>query len=262
MKKLFHYLNIWWLMSKNSFVVVLYSKLSLFIFLAGKIFRFTFFLLFLFFLIKGTRSLAGYNFQEVAFFFLIFNLIDIGAQFLFRETYRFRSLVVSGDFDLVLVKPMSALFRSLMGGADVIDLITIPPLIVAICYIGHGLNPSLLNTAYGILLILNAFLISAALHIIILGIGIITLEVDNLMMIYRDFTSLGKLPVDIYRQPVRFAITYLIPIGVMVTFPAKALLGLVSFWGVVSSLVLSLVLIFLAIRFWNYALTRYTSASS
>ena len=54
-------------------------------------------------------------------------LIDVISQFLFREVYRFRPLVVSGEFDLVLVKPVSSLFRSLAGGADVIDLITIPP---------------------------------------------------------------------------------------------------------------------------------------
>jgi len=40
------------------------------------------------------------------------------AQLLFRDVYRFRPKVVSGDFDLILVKPINPLFRVLLGGAD------------------------------------------------------------------------------------------------------------------------------------------------
>jgi ABC-2 type transport system permease protein len=200
--------------------------------------------------------------MQTIFFFLTFNLIDVFAQFLFREVYRFRPLVVSGSFDLVLSKPISPLFRSLMGGADILDLITIPPLIYGIIYIGLALSPTLLHTAFYLLLIINGFLIATAFHIAVLSLGIITLEIDHTIMIFRDLTSLGRFPVDIYKEPLRGVITYLIPVGIMVTLPAKALMGLVSPAGVLGSLILGFFSVIIALKFWNFALTKYSSASS
>ncbi len=262
MKIVKRYLKIWWLMSRNSFMSVLGQKLSLSIFLTGKILRFIFFLAFMVFLLGGTKSLAGYDLNQTVVFFMSFMLIDVISQFLFREVYRFRPLVVSGDFDLVLVKPVSALFRSLAGGADVIDLITIPPLLILTYIAGSALQPSFIQAAIFILLILNGLLIACAFHIAVLALGIITLEIDHTIMVYRDLVSLGRFPIDIYKQPLKAVLTYLIPVGIMIAFPAKELIGVVSTVGVVVSFGVGIAAIFVAVKFWNYALRFYTSASS
>src|SRR3989344_1861746 len=237
-KRLAYYFRIWLMMSKNSFITYLQSRVGALIFLTGKTLRFFFFIGFLFYILKNTGNLAGYSLNQALFFFITFNVVDVFAQFLFREVYRFSPLVISGNFDLVLVKPVNALFRSLMGGADLYDLITIPPLIFAVYYLGSQLNPSLLHTAFYIALILNGLLISAAFHIAVISFGIITLEIDHAIMIYRDLTNLGRFPVDIYKQPLQGVLTYLVPVGIMITLPAKALMGLVSPIGVLLSFAL------------------------
>jgi ABC-2 type transport system permease protein len=249
-------------MSRNSFLSVFYVKIALLIFLTGKILKFVFFLLFLYFLVRGTNGLSGYNLDQTIFFFLTFNLIDVIAQFLFREVYRFRGLIVTGDFDLVLLKPINPLFRVLMGGADVIDLITIPPLIFAVFHFGSLLNPSLLNVALYILLILNGLFIAMSFYIAALSLGIITLEFDNTIMLFRDLTSLGRFPIEIYREPLRSTLTYLIPVGIMITLPAKVMMGLATPLGIVISFAVGLIFYLLSMSFWNFALKRYTSASS
>lgn len=262
MKKLKKYLKVWWLMSRNSFTMVLGQKLALSVFLTGKILRFIFFFGFLYFLLLGNSTLAGYSGNQIIFFFLTFNLIDVITQFLFREVYNFRPMIVNGDFDLVLVKPLNALFRVLMGGADVIDLVTIPPLIILTIYYGSLLHPSVLSTLYYVLLLANGFLIATAFHIIVLSFAIVTLEVDHTVMIYRDLTSLGRLPVDIYKEPLKAFLTYLIPVGIMITLPAKAAMGLVAPTGILVAFLVGAVALLVAFRFWNYALTKYSSASS
>lgn len=249
-------------MSRNAFLVYTTQRLLFGMFLAGKVIRFVFFTLFIFFLVKGANNLAGYNINQVIFFFLTFNLIDIISQFLFREVYRFRSLLVSGDFDLILVKPISSLFRVLVGGADVIDLVTIPPLIAAVVWVGGLLNPNIYLVVLYILLILNGLIIATAFHIAVLSLGIITLEIDHTIMIYRDITNLGKLPVDIYKEPLKAVLTFLIPVGIMLSLPAKALMGLVTPGGVLGAFALGVFLLFLSLKFWNYALRFYSSASS
>ena len=119
-------------MSKNSFAVWLNRGWALFFFLLGKIVRYTFYFVFLFFLVKNTNGFAGFTGNQILFFTATYLLIDTLAQFLFRSVYSFRPLVVSGDLDLVLLKPINILFRSLLGGIDFIDLITIPPIIFVV----------------------------------------------------------------------------------------------------------------------------------
>jgi ABC-2 type transport system permease protein len=230
--------------------------------LAGKIFRFGFFIAFLFFILEATDTLAGYTLYQTVFFFLTFNLIDITGQFLFREVYRFRPQLIKGTFDLSLVKPANALFRALMGGADILDFLTVPPLIFAIYYVGNILDPTSIQVFYYVLLLLNGLLLATAFHIAVISFGIITLEVDHTIMIYRDVSNLGKLPIDIYKEPLKGILTYLIPVGVMITLPAKALMGLVTLQGVLGSMILGVGAMYLSLRLWNSALRQYTSASS
>lgn len=262
MKNLKRYFKIWLLMSRNSFLAVFNQRIALSIFLIGKLLRFFFFFGFIIFLLKGTKSLAGYNLNQTLLFFFTFNLIDTVSQFLFREVYRFRPLIVTGGFDLVLSKPINALFRSLMGGADIIDLITIIPLTIATFYVASLLHPSFLQTTFYVLLVLNGLVIASAFHIFVLGLGIVTLEIDHTIMIYRDLTALGRLPIDIYKEPLKGIITFLIPIGIMVSFPAKAIMGLMSPAGVIWSLAFGVLVLILSFKFWNFALKKYTSASS
>jgi len=257
-----YYSKIWWQLSRNSFSIVLGQRVALLFFLVAKVFRFVLFTGFLFFLISGTKNLAGYNTNQVIFFFLVFNVIDVLSQFFFREVYRFRPKIVSGDFDLTLVKPANALFISLLGGADLIDFITIPPLLIATIYFGGLLHPSLTSTFYFVLLLINGFLIAMAFHIAVLALAIITFEIDHMIMIYRDLTSFGRFPVDIYKQPLQGFLTYLIPVGIMITFPAKAFMGLIGTSGVVISLLIGILSLLISFKFWNFALKKYSSASS
>jgi ABC-2 type transport system permease protein len=261
-KRLPYYFRIWVHMSKNSFLMVLNQKSVLLVFLAGKVLRFMFFVAFLFFLVKGSENLAGYNSTQAIFFFLTFMVVDTTAQFLFREVYKFRSLVVSGDFDLVLVKPVNSLFRVLMGGADVIDLITLPPLFLGVIYVGSLLSPTVFQIFLYLILILTGILISTAFHIIVISFGIITLEVDHTIMIYRDVTNMGRFPVDIYKEPLKSVLTFFIPVAIMMSLPAKALMGLAGLGAVFLAIVISFVFMFVSLRFWNFALKKYSSASS
>lgn len=256
------YITIWLIMSKNSFLSVLMQKKILVIFLVGKVVRFIFFLVFLHFLLKGSNGLAGYSANQTIFFFLSFVVVDTVAQFLFREVYRFRPLVVSGDFDLIMLKPMNPLFRVLLGGADVIDLITLPPLVAAIIFAGSQLGASVGQVLLYFLLLTAGFIIATAFHIFVLALGILTLEIDHTVMIYRDLTAMGRFPVDIYRQPIRGILTYFLPIGLIMTLPVKALLGVAPLGLIIYALILAGVSLAGSLKFWQFALKRYTSASS
>jgi ABC-2 type transport system permease protein len=263
MLKTFHYyFNIWLRLTLSSFQTAFISGIGAAFFLLGKFLRFGFLLLLTFLIVDRTKSLAGYSLNQVLIFYMTYNVIDTLTQLLFREVYRFRPKVVSGDFDLDLVKPANSLFRALLGGADPLDIIILIPYLIILTIVLQQTQYTVLEFISYIWLIINGFLIAMAFHIMVLALGIITTEIDHAMMIYRDLTTLGRFPIDIYHEPLRSVVTFIIPIGIMMSFPPKALFGLLSpIWVLVATL-LAAIFIYISLWFWRYALTQYTSASS
>jgi ABC-2 type transport system permease protein len=260
MKRLF---KVWLIQSKNAAQTQLLTSKGGMIFLIGKVFRFLLYFVFLFSVLSGAGGLAGYTAPQAIMFFLVFNIIDVVVQFLFRGVYVFRPLVVSGNFDLDLLKPLPSFFRPLFGWTDILDLITLLPLSgFTIWYIfAHQLAG-----AGGILLfsllILNSVLVGFSFHLIVCGVGVLTTEIDHLVWIYRDLTAMARFPTDIYSKGVKAALTFVVPVIVLITVPAKALMGLLSAGWILASFLFSLVLVLLSLKFWRWSLKRYTSASS
>lgn len=257
------YFSVWMCLTIASFQNLFVSRIGAILFFIGKVLRFMFFLLFLILLLSKTQVFAGYNMWQVILFYLTYNFIDSTTQTLFREVYRFRQQVVSGSFDLILVKPVSSLFRSLFGGTDLLDMLTLLPFIIFIGIVASkipGINIG--GIMVYILLVANALWIAMSFHIMVLALAILTTEIDHAIMIYRDFTSMGKLPIDIYGEPLRSFVTFVIPVGVMMTYPVKAMLGLLNIYGVIFSVIFSMILFSLSLLLWRFALSKYTSASS
>lgn len=257
------YFKAWLLMTVNSVQTSFASRWGAILFILGKVMRFGFFFLLLVLVVGKTKALAGYDLSQIIFFFLTFNLVDILAQALYREAYRFRGLVTSGDLDLVLVKPAHPLLRVLFGGVDVLDIITLVPLLALIVYYAGQIGSlNIFSVSLYLLLVVNALLLATAFHIAALAVGVLTTAVDHTMWIYRDLTSMGRIPVDFYSGFIRALLTFVIPVGIMMTFPAKAIMGLLSGPLVFYSFIIGIVLFGTSLKFWNWSLTRYSSASS
>ena len=254
-----HNLKIFLLFAKNALRVTTQGRLGIIIFTLGKIVRFTFMFFLLFFIFSKTRVLKGYTFQEAALFYMIFNLIDTISQILFREVYRFRTLVASGSLDTILLKPYHPFLRILIGGVDVMDVILLIPYTLIAFYFALQGHIIFIHFVSFFVLFLNAIWLATSFHIIVLALGIITTEVDHTILIYRDMTSLGRFPMAIYKEPIRSIFTFIIPIGVMTSFPPQALLGTLSLSGLLFSFVISSILFYGAMSLWNFALKRYQS---
>lgn len=246
----------------NALQQSLASPIVFWMFFVSRLLRYGLFLFFIYLMTMQIRSLGGYTPTQMLVFYLCFNVVDTIGQMLFREVYRFRPLIISGGFDMVLVKPLSPLIRALLGGPDFIDLgilfVILTILIISLFLLG----PNWVMVVGFVVLTINSLLISAAFHILVLTLGVLTTSVDHLIMVYRDMTSLVRVPVDFYTQPLRFLITFVIPLGVMYTFPAKALMGLLSIQMIVMSFAGGIAALFISIKIWNNSLKHYQSASS
>lgn len=72
----------------------------------------------------------------------------------------------------------------------------------------------------------------------------------------------GRFPIDFYRGWVRTALTIIIPVAFLTTFPSEALLGRLGGAFAVPAVGVAVVLCVLASIYWRAALRSYTGASS
>src|SRR3989344_1188336 len=256
-------LKVIWLFFTNSLQMQLNNPFGFVLFLINKILRYGLFASFLYFLVNSISQLGGYTPAQAVIFYLVFNLIDTSAQLLYREVYRFRSQIVTGSFDFVLSKPINPLIRALFGGPDFIDAGMLVLFVVALALVSRSISGITITTVSTfVLLLINSLVIATAFHIFVLAIGILTTSVDHLIMVYRDLTSLMRIPVDFFTEPIRSFLTFIVPIGIMFTIPAKALFGLLSWQLLLASLGIGFILFYLSLVYWRFALRQYSSASS
>jgi ABC-2 type transport system permease protein len=258
------YLALWVRMASMSLQAQLTYPLGSVGFLLGKLIRLLFFFAFVAAVFSHTRTLAGYTLVEMALFFLTYNLVDMTAQIFFRGVYAARRVVGDGDFDFYLIQPCSPLFRMTLITVDFLDALTIVPVLVMMGAVFARLPEGLGLARYALyfLLTLNGVAIAFAFHVAVSALAVRTQELENTIWIYRDVMFMGKFPADIYGGPARWALTFVVPVAVMCTFPAKALLGLLTPAWTAYALGLSVVLLAASGWFWLDSVKQYTSSSS
>jgi len=266
-------IKVWLMFASRAAQAQLLTHWGGLLFLIGKIVRFLLFFVFLFTVLSSAKTLAGYNREQVVLFFLVFNLVDVMVQFLFRGVYQFRFSVVSGEYDIDLLKPLPSFFRPVFGWTDILDFITLIPLwiyflwfvfvnqLFSISSRGAG-SCSAGQFLYFFILLLNSLILAFAFHLFVCAVCILTTEIDHLVWVYRDLTSMARFPTDIYQKGVQMILTFVIPVVILITVPAKALLGILSWQGALGSIAISLLALFASLRFWRYSLKQYSSASS
>lgn len=264
MKRLNTYITVWKMFALNSFQETFVNRGSNILFMSGKIIRLFMSLLFLFLIKENITTFAGYTVDEMIVFFLTYQFIDLVTQIFYRGVYLFSNQVKSGDLDFLLAKPINPLFRALTGKPDINDAIFLIPSVGISLYILSTLDIAITAQSafmYGILLI-NSFVIATALHILVLVVGILTTEVDGIIWIYRDLNSLGRFPVSIYIEPLRFALFFLVPIGMMITIPTEVLLGLTPTYTIMTATTIGAGSFIVSLKLWSWSLKKYASASS
>src|SRR3989344_5449270 len=190
------YLIYWWKNSALSLQALLASRLSSILFLVGKFARFGLFIGFLLALKRSITDLAGYSFDQLVVFFLIYSLFDLIGQIFYRGIYWFRDEIISGDFDFRLTKPINPLFQILTSYTDFLD---VPLLLLVITMLiinwpKASIDQILIFSAVCIL----AVIILTAIHITVAAIGVVTTAVEHTIWMFRDLATMARVPVDIY----------------------------------------------------------------
>lgn len=170
----------------------------------------------------------------------------------------------SGAFDYVLLKPVDAQALISTSHYEPWKLFDIAGAIALLVYAFalRGAPPAPLDVLAGIAMFASGVIALYALWIICASASFWVVRLDNLMYLLGAIFDTARWPVQVFRGLWRVVFTFVIPVAVMTTYPAMAMLGRLDAETALATIGGSLALLALSRLVWRAAIRSYTSASS
>ena len=169
-----------------------------------------------------------------------------------------------GTLDFVLLKPADAQFLVSTAKFEpwrAINVLTgIGVFVYAFRLLGHP--PSLLGFLSSVLLLVTASMLLYSLWILTVSAAFYVVKVDNLTYLFSSIFDAARWPSSVFRGVLRFVFTFVIPLALMTTYPAQAMLGKLTAQTLLFAVVGSVLFALLARLIWLRSIGKYTSASS
>ncbi len=203
----------------------------------------------------------GESLVVLAFFLLLKNLIEGAVN---PSLLRVVEQIRQGTLDFVLLKPAEAQFLVSTAKFDpsaALGLVSAFVMFgVAFVKLGHG--PGLRGLMLALVLLAAAVALVYSIWIIVISAAFYVVRVDNLAYLFTSVFDAARWPVTVFKGALGLFFTFVIPLGLMTTYPAVALLGRLDGGMALGALGFTLAFAYVARRIWRHALSRYTSASS
>jgi ABC-2 type transport system permease protein len=215
--------------------------------------------------LHGRAPVAGWTYEQalvvVGWFTLLKGVLDGAVNpslVLVVEHIR------KGTLDFVLMKPADAQFLVSTAKFEpwrVIDLFAgLGILTWAFRLLGSA--PALAQVVVSALLFAAAIAVLYSIWIVVVAAAFWVVRLDNLSYLLSSLFDFGRWPTSIFKGVVRVFFTVVIPLALMTTYPAEALLGRLAPRTAVFGILGSLAFTLLGRVVFTRALGRYTSASS
>jgi ABC-2 type transport system permease protein len=219
----------------------------------------------LFVLYQGREAVAGWDAPSamvvIAYFLAVRAVLEGVVSPSFVDLVE---RIRSGAFDYVLLKPVDAqaiVSASRFEPWKIFDLLgAIGLLIYAFTRLGHA--PAISELALGAVLFFAGVLAMYSLWILCAAASFWVVRLDNLTYLLGAIFDTARWPVQVFRGLWRFVFTFVIPVAVMTTFPAMAMLGRLDAQTALATIGGALGLLVVSRLVWRTAIRSYTSASS
>jgi ABC-2 type transport system permease protein len=169
-----------------------------------------------------------------------------------------------GTLDFVLLKPADAQFlvsTSRFALWRVASFVT-AGVVFAVAFSRLGRPPDLAGIGLSAVLLVAATAALYSLWVLIISSAFYVVKVDNLTYLFSSIFDAARWPVTVFQGAWRILFTFIIPLALMTTYPAEALLGRLEASTVLYSLLGTVVLALVSRTIWLLSLRQYSSASS
>lgn len=170
----------------------------------------------------------------------------------------------SGAFDYTLLKPVDAqilVSTSRYEPWKIIDLAgAIGLVIYALAIRDQPVHP--VDVGLGVLMFGSGVIAMYGLWIICASLSFWVVRLDNLTFLLGSIFDVARWPVQMFPSVWRIIFTVVVPVALMTTYPAKAMLGELDAESAFATLGGAFVLLAIGRIVWRTAIRSYTSASS
>ncbi|MBI2552586.1 ABC-2 family transporter protein [Candidatus Uhrbacteria bacterium] len=211
-----------------------------------------------------TESIVGWTKGNLIVLLGIWSLLDDLASGTFWEgVKRIPTLVADGNMDFILTRPVDSQF---LIAAERFRFSRVIPLIADIALISYGLSIGSIGSLWTILLgfpivIIAGYLTVLSVFYLLHTLGFWFLRIDNIWALYEGIENIGKYPLDVFGRHIKLVSLTVVPLTVMFTLPAEALVGFLSGAEVINALLVSALFLWLTRKFYQYSVRRYSSVA-
>jgi ABC-2 type transport system permease protein len=216
------------------------------------------------FVYDHTAQVAGWSFHAallVTGFFLVLQGL-VGA-FVEPNLGAIVEAVRTGTLDFLLLKPPDA---QLVMSVNRLAPVRLWDVLAGLAVAGWGLvslpTPSALQAVAAAGLLLAGLTAMYGLWLLVVCTSFWFVRVDNLRYLLGSVVDAGRWPVSVYRGWIRTFVTVVVPVAIVTSYPALALLGQLDVGLVAHAVAVALGMLVLSRLAWRHALRHYTSASS
>lgn len=172
--------------------------------------------------------------------------------------------VRKGTLDFILLKPVDAQWLVSTARLEpwrVLDMVGALGLVV-LAMVRLGRWPSALQVIAAAVLLAMGVLVMHSLWVLVVCLSFRVVRVDNLGYLLASLFDAARWPVTVFRGALQLLFTWVLPLAMMTTWPAMAVLGSLAPQTAVAAAGLALGFFAVSRVAWLASLKYYTSASS
>lgn len=172
--------------------------------------------------------------------------------------------IQQGTLDFTLVKPEAAQVLVSISRLSIWELadMMLGFVVLSVALTHLGIAISLGQMFAFVVTLLAGGVILYSFWLILATCAFWFVRVESMLSIFQNVYQAGRWPIGIYPSWLRWLLTLLIPVGLVTTLPAEALVGRLS-WEMVAGMVgLGVGMLVVSRLFWWMGLMHYTGASA
>jgi len=210
-----------------------------------------------------TGDLFGWTYPELLVVIGLFFTVNGIRQAVFQPNLQqVTDYVRLGTLDFLLTKPVDAQIMVSLPRLNMGNLLD-PLLGMVFTIVGFVLSdtPIGMNLVQFVMLFVSAILALYALMVLLMALAVRIVGGTELQRIAYGAVELSRFPVQLYRNPLQTILT-LVPIILLTTLPAEALLGRLSPYWLVAGPAVTVLSLVVARFAWRRAIRAYSGASA
>ena len=213
---------------------------------------------------QHTAKIGDWDKYQMRVFLGILFVIDALYMIIIHENLdNISEKVRKGDLDLLLAKPVDSQFMLTLQKANTALFGNLILGSAWLIYALTGLNDfNWYRLLWLIVLIPCSLMVIYSIRFMLSATAVIFTRSENLQFLWWQIYKLGMRPDSMYNPFIKYLVLTALPVGVIVSIPARALLNPPVLTYLLWPLLLGPILIYGTHRFWNFALKFYSSASS